>query len=56
MLLQDAIAIRQFARWSMGLVRRDDMADEMRPLHREGSENNARARRMIQRLMTLAPA
>jgi len=55
MLLQDAIAIRHFARWSMGLVRRDDMADEMRQLHREGSENNAQARRMIQRLMTLAP-
>ncbi len=50
-LLQDSIERRQFARWSMGLVRRDDMAGEMRALHREGCANNAQARQMIQQLM-----
>ena len=55
MLLQDAIGTRQFARWSMGLIRRDDMADEMQQLHRDGSESNAQARWMIQQLMTFGP-
>ena len=51
MLLQDAIGTRQFARWSMGLIRRDDMAEEMQRLHRDGTGSNAQARRMIQQLM-----
>ena len=50
-LLHDAIHTRQFVRWSMGLVQRDDMADEMAALHSDGCENNAQARRMIRRLM-----
>ena len=55
MLLQDAIGTRQFPRWSMGLIRRDDMADEMQQLHRDGSKNNAQARWMIQQLMAFEP-
>ena len=54
MLLEDAIVTRQFARWSMGLVRRDDMADEMKRMHRDGCQNNAEARRLIQQLMANA--
>ena len=55
LLLQDAIATRQFSRWSMGLVRRDDMADEMRQLHVDGCDNDPAARRMIQQLMLREP-
>lgn len=55
MLLQDSIERRQFVRWSMRLVRRDDMAEEMRLLHRDGCENNAQARRLIQQLMANEP-
>ena len=51
LLLQETIVTRQFARWSMGLVRRDDMADEMRRLHVDGCDNDAAARRVIQQLM-----
>jgi Arc/MetJ-type ribon-helix-helix transcriptional regulator len=51
LLLQDSIQTRQFARWAMGLVRRDDMAEEMKTMHRAGCENNAEARRLIQQLM-----
>ena len=51
LLLQDSIETRQFARWSMGLVRRDDLSEEMRLLHRDGCENPAHARLLIQRLM-----
>ncbi len=35
----------------MDLIRRHDMADAMHRLHRDGSENNAQARWMIQQLM-----
>ena len=55
MLLEDSIGIRQFSRWSMGLIRRDDMAEEMHQLHRDGTENNAQARAMIQQLMFFEP-
>jgi hypothetical protein len=55
LLLQDSIERRQFARWSMRLVRRDDMSEEMRLLHRDGCENNAQARRLIQQLMADEP-
>ncbi len=54
-LLQDSIERRQFSRWSMGLVRRDDMAEQMKTLHRDGCTNNAQARLMIQQLMASAP-
>lgn len=53
-LLQDAIERRQFARWSMGLVRRDDMAEQMRVAHRDGCANDAHARQLIQQLMAYA--
>lgn len=32
-LLDEPITRRKLAHWAMGLVRRDDMADEMRQLH-----------------------
>lgn len=51
LLLQYAIGLRQFSRWSMGLIRRDDMAQEMHQLHRDGSRSNAEARWMIRRLL-----
>ena len=51
LILQDSIQTRQFPRWSMGLVRRDDMAEEMKVMHRDGCANNAAARRLIQQLM-----
>jgi hypothetical protein len=52
MLLQETIVTRQFSRWSMGLIRRDDMSEQMRVLHRDGCENKAQARRTIQMLMS----
>ncbi len=55
-LLQDAITTRQFPRWAMGLIRRDDMAQEMLELHRDGCEHNGQARWMIQQLMAFQPA
>ena len=54
-LLQDSIELRQFSRWSMGLVRRDDMAEQMRIAHRDGCANNATARQLIQQLMSHVP-
>jgi len=36
----------------MGLVRRDDLSEEMRLLHQDGCENSSHARLLIQRLMT----
>ena len=51
-LLQDAIVTRQFSRWSMGLIRRDDLTEDMRTLHREGCTNNAQARRLVQLLVS----
>ena len=53
-LLHESIVTRQFARWAMGLIRRDDLADLMLTLHTDGCENNAEARRLIQLLMTHA--
>ncbi len=51
-LLEERILRRQFERWAMGLVRRDDMAEEMHRLHREGCADEAEARAMILSLMT----
>lgn len=53
-VLEESIERRQFARWSMGLVRRDDMAEVMHTLHRDGCENNAAARRVMQQLVASA--
>jgi hypothetical protein len=52
-LLQEPIEKRQFARWAMGLLRRDDMTDEMNRLHREGCADEADARRLILQLLML---
>ena len=52
MLLDEPIVTRQFARWSMGLIRRDDMAQAMQLLHREGCVDTAQARAVIASLMT----
>jgi hypothetical protein len=52
-LLQEPIEKRQFARWAMGLLRRDDMTDEMNRLHREGCADEADARRLISQLLML---
>jgi hypothetical protein len=46
-LLQEPIVTRQFARWAMGLIRRDDMVEEMRLLHRDGCADEAAAHAMI---------
>ena len=51
-LLDEPIIRRQFAHWSMGLIRRDDMAEEMHRLHRDGCADEAQARAMIASLMT----
>ena len=51
-LLDEPIVTRQFARWSMGLIRRDDMALAMQLLHREGCVDAAQARAVIASLMT----
>lgn len=51
-LLDEPIVTRQFARWSMGLIRRDDMAQAMQLLHREGCVDTAQARAVIASLMT----
>ena len=50
-LFQEAVVTRQFSRWAMGLIRRDDLADLMLSLHTNGCANNADARRLIQLLM-----
>ncbi len=50
-LLQETIVTRQFARWAMGLIRRDDMVEEMHLLHRDGCADEAKARAMIASLM-----
>lgn len=50
-LLEEPIVTRQFARWAMGLVRRDDMTETMRLLHRDGCADKSRARALIQSLM-----
>lgn len=55
LVLQEPIRTRRFSRWAMGLVRRDDMADEMRVLHRDGCADSTLARRLIEQLMWIDP-
>ena len=50
-VLEESIERRQFARWAMGLVRRDDMAAEMAELHRVGCASPGLAHAMIDRLL-----
>jgi hypothetical protein len=50
-ILQEPILRRQFDRWAMGLVRRDDMAVEMQRLHQAGAMAADEARTLIQRLL-----
>lgn len=52
-LLEEHVVKRQFSRWAMGLVRRDDKAEEMRQLHREGCADEAQARALISTLLSL---
>lgn len=54
-LLEEPIDKRQFARWAMGLLRRDDMTEEMSRLHRDGCANDAEARAVLNLLMTRPP-
>lgn len=49
--LDEPITHRQFARWSMGLVRRDDMADEMRTLYAQGAASVEEIHGWIDRLL-----
>lgn len=51
-LLEEPIVTRQFARWSMGLIQRDDMAPQMERLQREGCVDATEARAVIASLMT----
>lgn len=51
-LLEETIVTRQFSHWAMGLMRRDDMSDAMRALHRDGCASKAEARRLVQVLMS----
>lgn len=55
MLLQDSIETRQFSNWSMGLIQRDDMAEDMRVAHQDGCTNLAQARHLIRKLMAREP-
>ena len=55
MLLQDSIETRQFPNWSMGLIQREDMAEEMRLAHHDGCANLALARHLIRKLMAREP-
>ncbi len=50
-LLEEPIVQRQFSRWAMGLIRRDDMSEQMHQLHREGCADPAQARRLIRTLL-----
>lgn len=54
-LLEERLVKRQFSHWAMGLVRRDDKADEMRELHRAGCVDEAQARRLINTLLSSTP-
>lgn len=50
-LLEESITRRQFAHWAMGLIRRDDLADELQRWHRDDCTGGATAaREMIRRL------
>jgi hypothetical protein len=50
-LLEESITRRQFAHWAMGLIRRDDLADELQHWHRDACTGGATAaHEMIRRL------
>ena len=54
-LLEESITRRQFAHWAMGLIRRDDLADELQRWHRDDCMGGAAAaREMIRRLYPAA--
>ncbi|MBW8756984.1 MAG: BLUF domain-containing protein [Burkholderiales bacterium] len=54
-LLEEPIQRRQFARWAMGLVQRDDMSAAMRDAHRHGCPDELHARRLMQALLDSPP-
>lgn len=54
-LLEETIVTRQFPRWSMGLLRRDDMTDSLRALHLDGCATQEEAGRLLQVLMSHDP-
>lgn len=49
-LLEESISQRQFERWAMGLIRRDDLAAELKAWHRGGPVDAAAAYAVIKRL------
>ncbi|MFL6626804.1 MAG: BLUF domain-containing protein [Burkholderiaceae bacterium] len=53
-LLEEPIQRRQFARWAMALVRRDDMSAAMRDAHRHGCADESQARALMQSLLDQA--
>ncbi len=55
-ILEEPISRRQFDRWAMGLVRRDDMAAEMQLLHQAGAMAADEARVLVQRLLRMGEA
>ena len=53
-LLEESITRRQFAHWAMGLIRRDDLADELQRWHRDDCTGVNAAREMVRRLYPAA--
>lgn len=51
-LLEEKVRQRQFAGWEMGLVVRDDMADEMRALHEGEPPAGPKLEAIIEELMS----
>ena len=51
MLFEDPMTVRAFDKWSMRLIRRDDMAEEMRELHMTGAYANRSGREVMVDLM-----
>ena len=54
-LLEEPILRRQFARWSMALVRRDDMTAAIREALRHGCADESQARALMQALLDQEP-
>lgn len=50
-LLEEPITQREFNGWSMGLIVRDDMADEMQSLHSQGRVEGVALDEVIKKLM-----
>lgn len=53
-LLEEHSETRLFKDWAMGLVMRDDMADELRQLHETGSAGEMTLQEVLRRLMESA--